>query len=135
MLRKQRRQSTAFVVLTLTALSGAALVGSSPAAHAEVADGTLTVLVNRDEDGDSNFDNKTDPPQPGIEVAVTDPAGASVRGITDDNGQFVLTGTDRLAGGQYLVSAAIPPNLSELTPVTTSETFAPFSTTVDLRGG
>ena len=135
MLRKQRRQSATFVVLTLTALSGAALVGSSPAAHAEVADGTLTVLVNRDEDRDSTYDSQTDPPQPGIEVAVTDAAGASIRGITDDDGQFVLTGTDRLAGGQYLVSADIPPNLSELAPVTTSETFASFVTAVDLRGG
>ena len=107
----------------------------APAAYAEVDDGTLTVLVNRDEDGDSTYDNQVDPPQPGIEVAVTDAAGASVRGITDDDGQFVLTGTDRLAGGQYLVSAAIPPNLSELAPVTTSETFAPFSTAVDLRDG
>ena len=135
MLRKQRRQSATFVVLTLTALSGAALVGSSPAAHAEVADGTLTVLVNRDEDRDSTYDSQADPPQPGIEVAVTDAAGASIRGITDDDGQFVLTGTDRLAGGQYLVSADIPPNLSELAPVTTSETFASFVTAVDLRGG
>jgi hypothetical protein len=134
-LRRQRRQSAAFVVLTFTALSGVALVASPPAAYAEVGDGTLTVLVNRDEDGDSTYDNEIDPPQPGIEVAVTDAAGASVRGITNDDGQFVLTGTDRLAGGQYLVSAAIPPNLSELAPVTTSETFAPFSTTVDLRGG
>ncbi len=135
MLRKQRRQSAAFVVLTLTALSGAALVAGCPAAYAEVDDGTLTVLVNRDEDGDSTYDNQVDPPQPGIEVAVTDAAGASVRGITNDDGQFVLTGTDRLAGGQYLVSAAIPPNLSELAPVTTSETFAPFNTAVDLRDG
>lgn len=135
MLRKQRRQSATFVVLTLTAVSAAALIGGAPVAYAEVADGTLTVVVNRDENGDSRYDSQTDPPQPGIEVEVTDAAGASVRGITDDDGQFVLTGTDRLAGGQYLVDAAIPPTLSELAPVTASATFAPFSTKVDLRGG
>ena len=46
-----------------------------------------------------------------------------------------FTGSDQLSGGQYLVSAAIPPNLSELTPVAASETFASFRTTVDLRAG
>lgn len=135
MLRKHRRQSAAFVVLAVTALSGAAVAGTSPVAHAEVGDGTLTVLVNRDEDGDDTYDSEIDPPQPGIVVAVTDTAGSSVRGITDDGGRFVLKGTDQLAGGQYVVSATIPPNLSELSPVDGSETFASFSTAVDLRTG
>ena len=133
MLRKQRRQSAAFVVLAFTAFTGAA-VAAAPPAYADVLDGTLTVVVNRDEDGDNTFD-RGDSPQPGIEIAVTDPEGGSVRGITDDDGQFVVAGSDRLTGGQYLVTASIPPNLSELTPVVASETFAPFSTAVDLRAG
>lgn len=135
MLRRQRRQSAAFVVLAVTALSGAAVIGTAPAAHAEDSDGTLTVLVNRDEDGDSTYDSDIDPPQPGIVVTVTDTAGSTVRGITDGGGRFVLTGTEQLVGGQYRVSAAIPPNLSELSPVDGSETFASFSTAVDLRNG
>jgi uncharacterized protein (DUF2141 family) len=134
-LRKGRRQSAAFAVLALTACCGAAAFALSPPAHAEVSDGTLTVVVHRDEDGDGRYDDGADPPQPGIEVAVTDAAGSSIRGITDDHGRFVLTGTDQLAGGQYLVAAAIPPNLSELTPVAGSETFDPFSIAVDLRAG
>jgi 5-hydroxyisourate hydrolase-like protein (transthyretin family) len=133
-LRKQRRQSAAFVVLSFTAFSGAAVAGA-PSAHADVTDGTLTVVVNRDEDGDGHYDEGIDPPQPGIAIAVTDPEGGSVRGLTDAEGRFVVAGSDRLAGGQYVVTAAVPPNLSELSPVTTSETFASFRTSVDLRAG
>lgn len=121
------------VAVGLLTFVGAA-VAATPAA-AEVSDGTLSILVNRDEDGDGTYDSETDPPQPGIEVAVTDAAGASVRGITDGDGQFVLTGSDRLTGGRYLVTAAVPPSLSELVPVAGSETYAPFSTAVDLRTG
>ena len=134
MLRKQRRQSAAFVVLAFTAFCGAA-VASAPPAYAEVLDGTLTVVVNRDEDGDGRYDEGADPPQPGIEIAVTDPYGSSIRGITDDDGEFVVTGSDQLTGGQYLVTAAIPRNLSELTPVAASDSFVSFSTAVDLRAG
>jgi SdrD B-like domain len=134
-LRKRRRQSAAFAVLAFTALSGAAAFAISPPAHAEVSDGTLTVVVHRDEDNDGSYDDGGDPPQPGIEIVVTDPAGSSIRGITDDDGRFVLTGTDQLTGGRYQVVAAIPPNLSELVPVDDSVTFASFETAVDLRAG
>jgi hypothetical protein len=134
-LRKRRRQSTALAVLAFSALSGAAALAISPPAFAEVSDGTLTVVVHRDEDGDGTYDDGADPPQPGIEIAVTDAAGSSIRGITDDDGRFVLSGTDRLTGGQYMVAAAIPPNLSELVPIDGSKTFASFSTAVDLRKG
>ena len=134
MLRQQRRQSAASVVLTFAAFAGAAVAGSPPA-HAEVLDDTLIVVVNRDEDGDGHFDDGADPPQPGVEIAVTDASGGSVRGITDDDGQFVVPGTEQLVGGQYLVTAAIPPTLSELAPVAGSESFASFRTAVDLRSG
>lgn len=132
MSRMYRRQSAAYVVLSLAAFGGAAFAAGPAPAYAEVTDGTLTVLVLRDEDGDSTYDKGTDPPQPGIEIAVTDGAGGSVRGITDDAGRFVLTGSDQLAGGQYRVVAAIPPALSELAPVASSDTFASFSTAVDV---
>ena len=135
MLRKRRRQSAAFAVLAFTALSGAAAFAISPPAHAEVSDGTLIVVVHRDEDDDGSYDEGGDPPQAGIEIVVTDPAGSSIRGITDDDGRFVLTGTDQLTGGRYQVVAAIPPNLSELVPVDDSLTFASFETAVDLRAG
>lgn len=130
MSRKHRRRGAAYV-LGLAALGGALAAGPVPAS-ADATDQTLTVLVLRDEDGDSTYDDTVDSPQPGIEIAVTDGAGGSVRGITDDAGRFVLTGTDRLAGGRYRVVAAIPPSLSELAPVASSETFASFDTAVDV---
>ena len=96
------------------------------------SDGTLTVLVNRDENGDHGFDAGVDGPQPGIQIAVSDAGGATVRGITDDDGQFVLAGTDQLVGSRYTVAAEIPPSLSELAPVPASASYAPFVTTVDV---
>jgi serine-aspartate repeat-containing protein C/D/E len=122
----------AFSVLTLALLAGAVLAVSSPLAHADTSDGTLTVIVNRDEDGDHGYDPAIDGPQPGIQITVTDASGASVRGITDDDGHFVLHGTNQLDGGRYTVTAEIPPNLSELVPVPASDTYASFVTTVDV---
>jgi hypothetical protein len=116
-------------------LAGADLALSSPPAHAEPSDGTLTVLVNRDENGNHGYDPGVDGPQPGIPITVSDAGGATVRGITDDDGQFVLAGTDQLAGGRYTVVAEIPPSLSELAPVPASDTYAPFVTTVDVSSG
>ena len=129
------RRTAAFVILTLALLGGLSLAVSAPLAHADTSDGTLTVLVNRDENGDHGYDSGVDGAQPGIQIAVIDAHGATVRGATDDRGQFVLTGTDRLAGGRYTVAAEIPPNLSDLVPVPASETYAPFVTTVDVSTG
>ena len=131
MLLRHRRQDAASAVLAFALIGGATLVVSSPLAHAETSDGTLTVLINRDENGDHSFDS-ADGPQPGIQIEVSDAGGATVRGITDDNGQFVLVGTEQLAGGRYTVTAEIPPNLSELVPVPASSSYAPFVTTVDV---
>jgi hypothetical protein len=131
-LLRHRRQDAASVVLALALLGGAILAASSPRAHAETSDGTLTVLVSRDENGDHSYNSAVDGPQPGIQITVIDARGATVRGITDDDGRFVLTGTDQLSGGRYTVAAEIPPSLSELAPVPASDTYAPFTTTVDV---
>jgi SdrD B-like domain len=131
-LLRQSRQDAASVVLALTLLAAAGLALSSPPAHAETSDGTLTVVVNRDENGDDGYDSAVDGPQPGIQIAVIDAGGATVRGITDDDGEFVLRASEQLTGGRYTVAAEIPPNLSELAPVQASETYAPFTTTVDV---
>jgi hypothetical protein len=104
----------------------------APLASADTSDGTLTVLVSRDENGDHSYDSATDGPQPGIRVTVIDGSGASVRGITDNDGRFVLAGTDQLTGGRYTVAAEIPASLSDLVPVPASDTYAPFTTTVDV---
>lgn len=133
MLLRHRRQNAASTIPFLALLLGSAsLVISSPPAQADTSDGTLTVLVNRDENGDQAYDPGVDGPQPGIQIAVSDAGGATVRGITDDSGQFVLTSTDQLAGGRYTVAAEIPPSLSELAPVPASDSYVPFVTTVDV---
>jgi hypothetical protein len=101
-------------------------------ADAETTDGTLTVIVNRDIDGNGNYDGTIDQPQPGIGIAVTDASGSRVTGVTDPDGTFVLDGTSKLQGGRYFVVAEIPPALPALTPVPESSTFQPLSTTVDV---
>ena len=101
-------------------------------ADAETTDGTLTVIVNRDVDENGIYDGTIDRPQPGIELAVTDAGGASVLGVTDSDGTFVLPATSRLKGGRYFVVAEIPAALSDLAPVPGSSTFQPLSTTVDV---
>jgi hypothetical protein len=101
-------------------------------ADAEITDGTLTVIVNRDVDGNRNYDATIDQPQPGIGVAVTDASGYRVKGVTDRDGTFVLQGTSKLKGGRYFVVAEIPATLSGLVPVPDSSAFQPFSTTVEV---
>ena len=101
-------------------------------ANAETTDGTLTVIVNRDFNGNGNYDGTVDKPQPGIEIAVTDASGYRVEGVTERDGRFVLAATSRLKGGRYFVVAEIPAALSYLTPVPESSTFQPLSTTVDV---
>jgi hypothetical protein len=101
-------------------------------ADAETTDGTLTVIVDRDVDGNRNYDVAIDQPQPGIGIAVTDASGHHVSGVTDSDGTYVLDGTSRLKGGRYFVVAEIPAMLPGLTPVLDSSTFQPLSTTVDV---
>jgi SdrD B-like domain len=101
-------------------------------ADAETTDGTLTVIVNRDVDGNGIYDGAIDRPQSGIELAVTDASGASVPGVTDSDGTFVLHATSKLKGGRYFVVAEIPAALADLAPVPGSSTFQPLSTTVDV---
>jgi hypothetical protein len=101
-------------------------------AEAETTDGTLTVIVNRDIDGNGNYDGTIDEPQPGIKIAVTDASGRRVDGVTERDGSFVLAATSKLKGGRYFVVAEIPAVLSGLAPVLESSTFQPLSTTVNV---
>jgi hypothetical protein len=113
-------------------ITWAVVVALPVPASAETTDGTLTVIVNRDVDGNGNYDGSIDQPQPGIEIAVTDASGFRVKGFTEGDGRFVLDATGKLAGGRYFVVAEIPPALSDLTPVPESSTFQPLSTAVDV---
>ena len=128
MLRKFLRSAAA-----LAGLMTWVVVAALPVpADAETTDGTLTIVVNRDLDGNGNYDSTIDQPQPGIGIAVTDASGYRVKGVTGRDGTFVLPATSKLIGGRYYVVAEIPAALSDLTPVPESSTFQPLSTTVDV---
>src|SRR5215212_1876562 len=134
-LRTRHFQRSAAILAGLLTLVGITVVDIAAApvlAVAEPTDGTLTVIVNRDVDGNGNYSGDIDQPQPGVEIAVTDASEHRVTGITDRDGRFVLRATNKLKGGRYFVVAKIPPALSELTPVPESSTFQPLSTTVDV---
>ncbi|MCM3155811.1 hypothetical protein M3611_28125, partial [Priestia megaterium] len=99
MLRSHRVTSSACVA-GLAAVLGACLLSPLPA-QADETDGTLTVTVQRDVDGNGSYDPGVDVPQAGIGVAVSDAAGASVKGTTDDEGTYTLPPTKELSGGRY----------------------------------
>ena len=128
MLRTLLRPAAALAGL----ITGAVVVALPVPADAETTDGTLRVVVNRDVDGNGNYDGTVDQPQRGIEIAVTDAGGARVKGVTERDGTFVVEATSKLEGGRYFVVAEIPEPLSDLTPVPESSSFQPMSTTVDV---
>ena len=85
--------------------------GSLPPAWAEVDDGTLTVIVNRDLNRNNTYDAGEDPPQAGIDITVRDAQGKTKQGRTGSDGRYVLEGTDDLAGGLYFASGALLPGI------------------------
>ena len=119
MLRTLLRPAAALAGL----ITGAVVVALPVPAAAETTDGTLTVTVNRDVDGNGNYDDAIDQPLQGIEIAVTDASGSRVKGVTERDGTFVLEATSKLEGGRYFVVAEIPAALSDLTPVPESSSF------------
>ena len=128
---RTRLLSAAAAAVGLAALSSALVVMSPRTATADTTDGTLTVIVNRDVDSDGAYD-AVDEPQPGIEIVVSDAGGQQVTGRTDEDGRYVLGGTEYLTGGRYFVVAEIPAELGDLAPVPASDDFSPLSTTVDV---
>lgn len=104
--------------------------GALPA-QADPDDGTITVLVARDVDGDGGYTPEVDEPQSGVTVTVTDAGGRSVSDTSDQEGLVVVEPTDELSGGRYFVTADIPEGLG-LAPVPAGENFASMSSTVDV---
>lgn len=108
--------------------------------HAAPTDGAITVQVSRDFSGDGLYDAGTDQPQAGIEVMVSDAGGASVSGVTDASGEFVVPAGSSLAGGRYLVETSVPASLSHLRPAPASaaggaNAYRSATTFVDVSGG
>ena len=101
----------------------------APAERAD--DGTITVLVARDVDGDGGYTPEVDEPQSGVTVTVTDAGGSAVSDTSDEAGLVVVEPTDELSGGRYFVTAEIPEDLG-LAPVPAGANFAPMSSTVDV---
>ena len=99
-------------------------------AEAETTDGTLTVIVNRDIDGNGNYDGTIDEPQRHQDCG-NDASGHLVDGVTERDGSFVLAATSTLKGAVFVV-AEIPAVLSGLSPCFESSTFQPLSTTVNV---
>lgn len=132
MLRTRRLSSSACLLAGLAVLVAAGPGLSVLPAAADTTEGTLTVVVDRDVDDNGNFSADIDTPQPGIGIAVSDSAGHTVQGVTDQDGRFKLVAGDKLGGGRYFVVAEIPANLRELSPVPQGSDFQAMSTTVDV---
>ncbi|MFF9480131.1 SdrD B-like domain-containing protein [Streptomyces sp. NPDC014733] len=111
---------------------------AGPAA-ASPADGTLTVEVLRDFFGTGVINAAMDMPQRGMEVAVSDPAGHVVTGVTDATGKVVVAPSTVLSGGRYRVDVSIPaPHSGYLraAPASTAGNhFDSFTSFVDVSGG
>lgn len=131
MLRTRRLTSSACLA-GLVALLATGLMTPVLPASADEGDGTLTVTVERDVDGNGSYDSGIDVPQAGIGITVSDAGGAVVNGTTDDEGSFTVQPTDKLSGGRYFVVAEVPAALDELSPVPDGGSFEPLSTTVDV---
>jgi len=128
-LRPARLLSSACVAGALTLVAVPWVV---PQAAAEQAEGTITVVVDLDVDGDGIFDEIGDVAQPGVDITIRDASGKSVTGPTDEQGRFVVRpAVSGLSGGRYFVVADIPAGL-DLVPVPEGEDFQPLSTTVDV---
>ncbi len=124
------RRLPRLAALTLAPLL--ALAALVPTADADVTDGTLTVVVQLDVNGNGEYDPGIDEPQPGITIVVTDPTGETTSAPTDADGRYELEGSSEITGGRYFVVAEIPADRDDLTPVPGSPSFAPMSTTVDV---
>ncbi|WP_119724488.1 SdrD B-like domain-containing protein [Lentzea terrae] len=121
----------------LAALTAALLAASFavviPPAHAGPGDGTLTVKVVRDVNGNGNYDAAVEVGVQGASVLVTDPKGATATGTTDATGS-VTVGLGPVSGGKYRVQVN-PPAGSVLQPAPAGGTLESNTAFVDVTGG
>ncbi|TCO65056.1 SdrD B-like domain-containing protein [Actinocrispum wychmicini] len=99
------------------ALAGAVVLAGVPltSAVAAPADGTLTVRVIRDVNGNGNYDPALEVGVGGIPVVVTAPGGATAKGTTGQDG-VVKIDLGPVAGDGYRVQATIPASMPHLKP-------------------
>jgi hypothetical protein len=87
----------------------------TPAAIAGPADGTLTVRLVRDVNGNGSYEPALEVGVAGIPVTVTDPGGATAKGSTGPDG-VVKIDLGPVSGGSYRVDASIPDSMPYLKP-------------------
>ncbi|HEX8866312.1 MAG TPA: hypothetical protein VF821_11710, partial [Lentzea sp.] len=124
------KRPLAAVLAALVAASSAVVM---PAAHAGPGDGSLTVKVIRDVNGNGNFDAAVEVPVQGAAVLVTDPAGKTATGTTDATGG-VAVGLGPVSGGKYRVQVN-PPAGSVLQPAPAGGSLESNTMFVDVSGG
>ncbi|PWK77486.1 SdrD B-like protein [Lentzea atacamensis] len=117
----------------LAALLAASFAVVIPTAHAGPGDGTLSVQVIRDVNGNGNYDAAVEVGVQGAAVLVTDPAGNIATGTTDVNGS-VTVGLGPVSGGKYRVQVN-PPAGSVLQPAPAGGTLESNTMFVDVSGG
>jgi hypothetical protein len=103
------------VVLALAGVLGVAGAPVTPPAIAGPADGTLTVRLVRDVNGNGSYEPALEVGVAGIPVTVTDPGGATAKGSTGADG-VVKIDLGPVSGGGYRVEAVIPDSMPWLEP-------------------
>jgi hypothetical protein len=125
--------------LLLAGATTGTIVTSAGQAGASTSDGTLTVEVLRDFFGTGVINATMDVPQRGMKVAITDPAGHHVTGVTDATGKVVVQPSTELTGGGYRVDVTVPAPYNgylRAAPASTAPNhFDSFTTFVDVSGG
>ncbi|RSM46053.1 hypothetical protein DMA12_12265 [Amycolatopsis balhimycina DSM 5908] len=108
-------------------------VPARPAA-ADASDGTLTVRVVRDLNGNGSYEPALETGVAGIPVKATDPAGGTTAGTTGGDGTVKLA-TAGLAGGKYRVEASVPASMPYLKPAPAGGGLSSLTAFVDVSGG
>ncbi|MEU0535569.1 SdrD B-like domain-containing protein [Amycolatopsis tolypomycina] len=128
------KRLTAFGAVLLLASTVFPLAAPAAPAVADASDGTLTVRVIRDLNGNGNYEPALETGVAGIPVKVTDSAGATATGTTGADGTVKLA-TTGLAGGKYRVEASVPASMPYLKPAPAGGGLSSLTSFVDVSGG
>jgi hypothetical protein len=114
--------------------SATAVLAPQSIAAAGPGDGTLTVRLIRDVNGNGSYEPAVEVGVQGIPVTVTDPAGATATGTTGSDGTVVV-GLGPVNGGRYRVEAAIPATMPDLKPAPAGNGLSSLTEFVNVAGG
>ena len=114
--------------------SATAVLAPQSIAAAGPGDGTLTVRLIRDVNGNGSYEPAVEVGVQGIPVTVADPAGATATGTTGADGTVVVD-LGPVSGGRYRVEAAIPATMPDLKPAPAGNGLSGLTEFVDVAGG